>query len=605
MVSTEINRIQYSGNGVTTAFSFPAPVQSSADLIVITTTSGVDTIRTLTSDYTLTGVGTASSVTVTFLSAPANGTTVTIYRSPAATQSLDLTENSNFPQESVETALDKLAMISARVKDAVTRCIRYPESTTTTTGLELSLSRSNTLLGFDSSGNPYLYALDANALTLLAPVSVDTAQLVNNAVTSAKSQPGPYWYAVATYSSAVYSATWSGLALSNLVDGCQLSFRAANNCADGPISLNVNVGGFANKKILRMDGTNLVAGDIISTAIARVQYSSTADGGTGAWLLQNPTGNPVWRYATGSFSVDTYTLNPSVAFSSFAALHGQVIVMKAGSECSAVSKIALTGVVGSKKIIHFNGSETAAGDITSGQVVCLLYDNTADGGSGAFILVEGVTRPFLRGTASGSTSSEIRVTIPGHSASTWMTGVPLLIKSDVASLSAAAMTLKITPEGGSALTAKDIKKRNGVKPDDYDWRANDYILVAYNGTDYTLISHDGPVETGVSAVTAAAYAANNYAVTLPRVPRSIRWVARANAADGVYAAGDEVDVSGIFGSGSNQILFTPAVTHSAGTVTLYLGYRGNSETWQVYRKTDGTIQNLVQSKWDLKCYYQL
>lgn len=604
MVSTEINRIQYSGNGVTTAFSFPAPVQASADLIVITTTSGVDTIRTLTSDYTLTGVGTASSVTVTFLSAPANGTTVTIYRSPAATQSLDLTENSNFPQESVETALDKLAMISARVKDAVTRCIRYPESTTTTTGLELSLSRNNTLLGFDASGNPYLYALDAGALELIAPVSVDTAQLVNNAVTSAKSQPGPYWYAVATYSSAVYSATWSGLALSNLVDGCQLSFRAANNCADGPISLNVNVGGFANKKILRMDGTNLVAGDIISTAIARIQYSSTADGGTGAWLLQNPYGNPIYRYGAATLGGgDTYAVTPTVSVKSLASLDGQILVVKIDADATvAPVKIAVSGLT-AKKILNFYNVEIGLNRLTKGQVASFLYDNSADGGAGAFYLIEGATNPCLIGTASGSTSSEIRVTISGHSATAPMPGVPLLIKSDVAALSASPMTLKVTPNGSSAFSALAIKKRNGVKPDDYDWRANDYILVAYNGTDYTLISHDGPVETGVSAISASANAANSYAVTLPRVPRYIRWVARCKTADGVYAVGDEVDVDGIFGTGYENI-FSQSVTHSAGTVTLYLGYRTDN-TMQVFRKTDGALQTLTQANWEFKCYYQL
>lgn len=610
MISSQENRVQYTGNGATTAFAFPGPVAEEGDLIVQSVTSGgTETTHTLTADYTLTGVGTADTVTVTFLAAPASGTVVTIYRHPDTTQLLDLTENSNFQQEAVEAALDKQTTLVAYLEDTISRCLRFKQTDVAVNPPEIPLSRDSTLLGFDSSGELYLYEIDPDALELIAPATVGTSLLEAYCVTPAKTAPGAYWYAVETsYSSSTYLVTWGGLTVGNLVDGCQLSFRAVTVCGAGPVSLNAN--NLSTKKILRMDGTNLVAGDIIPTVIVRVQYSTTADGGTGAWLLQNPTGNPVLRFATGVLNgggagTDIYVVTPTVSVKSLASIDGQVLAIKLDTDLPAVARIQYAGLT-AKKLLHFNGTEMSAGLLSRNQVIAVVYDTTADGGSGAFLLIEGVTRPFLYGAASGSTSSEIRVSIAGHHSTAYVTGLPLLIKTDVDALSASPMTLKVTPEGSSALSpALAIVKRNGMKPDDYEWRLGDFILVAYNGTNFSLISHDGPVQTALSAVSASAYAANSYgSITLPRVPRSIRWVARCKTADGVYAVADEVDVSGIVGTGANQILFSPAVTHSAGTVTLYLGYR-TSDPWQVYRKTDGALQTLDQAKWELKCYYQL
>ena len=73
-VATIINRAAYTGNGATTSFSYPYPVQDETDLVVVETViaTGVDTVKTLTTHYTVTIAGGGGSATVDAVTAPAN-----------------------------------------------------------------------------------------------------------------------------------------------------------------------------------------------------------------------------------------------------------------------------------------------------------------------------------------------------------------------------------------------------------------------------------------------------------------------------------------------------------------------------------------------------
>jgi len=131
-ISSTNNRISYSGNGVTTAFAFPYKFLTDADLVVISrvTATGVETVKTLTTDYTVTGEGLDAGGTVTMVVAPASGTQLIIYRDVAATQELDYRENDSFPAESTESGFDKLTMITQRLKDVSERAVTLSEGYT-------------------------------------------------------------------------------------------------------------------------------------------------------------------------------------------------------------------------------------------------------------------------------------------------------------------------------------------------------------------------------------------------------------------------------------------------------------------------------------------
>lgn len=116
---------RYSGNGATTAFATVFAFNVSSELVVtLTDSSGTDTVQTITTHYTVTG-GSGSTGTVTFLTAPASGYTVTIERVTPLTQSVDYVENDSFPAESHEGALDKLTRIVQEMDYANRRALLY------------------------------------------------------------------------------------------------------------------------------------------------------------------------------------------------------------------------------------------------------------------------------------------------------------------------------------------------------------------------------------------------------------------------------------------------------------------------------------------------
>ena len=105
-ISTTDSRKNYTGNGSTVAFSFPYKFLADADLYVYVD----DVLQTLTTDYTVSGAGSDSGGTVTFVTAPASATRVTLVRATPLTQEVDYISGDSFPAETHESALDKNVM---------------------------------------------------------------------------------------------------------------------------------------------------------------------------------------------------------------------------------------------------------------------------------------------------------------------------------------------------------------------------------------------------------------------------------------------------------------------------------------------------------------
>lgn len=175
-ISTTTNRVTYTGNGVTVAFSFPYAFFAQADLVVIETiiATGVQTTKALTTHYTIAGSVDAlghysSGGTVTAVTAPASTVTWTIYRDPTATQTTDLVENDPMPAESIEAALDYQTMLNQRTRDIAARCLQQPEGDSATIDrLPSKVDRASQYLGFDSDGDPIALAAPANTTAVSA-----------------------------------------------------------------------------------------------------------------------------------------------------------------------------------------------------------------------------------------------------------------------------------------------------------------------------------------------------------------------------------------------------------------------------------------------------
>ena len=155
-VSSSTNRVSYSGNGTLTTFAYTFKVFDESDLtVIIRASNGTETTQTITTDYTVTGVGDVGGGNVVFTTAPASTETVVILREQGLTQGLDLVANDPFPAQSLEEALDKLTFMVQQHDEELGRAIKASK-TNTLTGSEFTISasdRANKVFSFDSSGD--------------------------------------------------------------------------------------------------------------------------------------------------------------------------------------------------------------------------------------------------------------------------------------------------------------------------------------------------------------------------------------------------------------------------------------------------------------------
>jgi hypothetical protein len=229
-VSTTTNRASYSGNGSTTAFAYGFKIFADADLtVIIRSSAGVETTKTLTTHYTVSGAGADSGGNVTFTTGnvPASGETVVILRQLTLTQGTDYVANDPFPAESHEDALDRLTMITQQLSEETGRSLKLSQTNTIATA-EFTVGatdRANKILGFDTSGDLAIFqeigtfkGTDATTTTAAyverdIVKSTTTAQLNNVYIALQNSPSGTlltnttYWALLVDAVSAATSAT--------------------------------------------------------------------------------------------------------------------------------------------------------------------------------------------------------------------------------------------------------------------------------------------------------------------------------------------------------------------------------------------------------------
>ena len=128
-IATQMSKASYTGNGVTKAFPLPFFFLREADIQAVLNRDGADTELALGTHYTLAGAGVDSGGQLTMLTAPATGQTLVVWRAPAIVQEVDYVENSAFPAETHEAALDLLTMICQSLQEQIDRAVTYPVST--------------------------------------------------------------------------------------------------------------------------------------------------------------------------------------------------------------------------------------------------------------------------------------------------------------------------------------------------------------------------------------------------------------------------------------------------------------------------------------------
>lgn len=163
-VTVTTARVEYTGNGSTTAFTVPFYFLANGDLKVYQ--AGV--LKTITTHYTVSGAGNPSGGTVTFGTAPTSGQAVVIFRNPAITQSTDYTPNDPFPAESHERALDRLTMIAQRLDDRLDRAFVLADSDTSGASTTLPTPEADKFIGWNETATALQNIDPATLATIVA-----------------------------------------------------------------------------------------------------------------------------------------------------------------------------------------------------------------------------------------------------------------------------------------------------------------------------------------------------------------------------------------------------------------------------------------------------
>ena len=125
-ISSENNATRYTADGTQTQFTGTFKIYDQAHVKVLVD----DSVQTLGTDYTVSGVGQDSGFTVTFTTAPPANSTVTLLLAPPSTQLTDYTSNDPFPAETHERALDLLTQQVLALKEKLGRLLGFSEKST-------------------------------------------------------------------------------------------------------------------------------------------------------------------------------------------------------------------------------------------------------------------------------------------------------------------------------------------------------------------------------------------------------------------------------------------------------------------------------------------
>lgn len=170
-IQSQTSSISYTGNSTTTIFAYNFKTLDQTWLQVYI--NGV--LKTLTTDYSVSGVGSASGGNITFVTAPSNGSVVYIARSNIpTTQLVDYTANDSFPAETHEEALDKLTMLIQQLTAQANRSIRLNRADTAPSNTELALvDKKDKLLMFN------VVTADAQVTDITYSFLTDTLNAIN------------------------------------------------------------------------------------------------------------------------------------------------------------------------------------------------------------------------------------------------------------------------------------------------------------------------------------------------------------------------------------------------------------------------------------------
>ena len=189
----------YNGNGSTTVFAYDFRALDQTDIVVtLKNAANVETVQTLTTNYTVSGVGDASGGNITMGVAPASGEQLTISRAVPQTQVVDLANRGAVAPEVLEGAYDKLTQLSQDKVELLNRMPRFPVSSSLTS-VELPLTlTANTALIVNAGATGYTNGPTASQISAAEAEATAAAASAVTAANEASAAMPKYTFSTTT-----------------------------------------------------------------------------------------------------------------------------------------------------------------------------------------------------------------------------------------------------------------------------------------------------------------------------------------------------------------------------------------------------------------------
>lgn len=231
--------------------------------------------------------------------------------------------------------------------------------------------------------NAKLNQLGLPTVTLTGTAS--TSQIADGAVTAPKTAFGPVFYVTDGGTANAHSLQQASNATpipAALAAGMVFRYRA-NATNTGAVTVVIAALGGA-LSLYKQTGQELKAGDIRSTQAVEIMFTGFE------WQLLSPTGQPENERYVETASADglayTATFSPTVT----ALTDGMRVLVKWNTTNTGAVTLAPNGLA-AKAVRKGADAALAAGDLLDNQISELVYDSTANGGAGAWLLTSPVT----------------------------------------------------------------------------------------------------------------------------------------------------------------------------------------------------------------------
>ena len=249
-VSAQNSYISYTGNGSTTAYSWPYKLFAATDLKVYTVviSTGVETLQTSGGSGTYDYAINAGLDTVTLNNNLPATHKLFLTRVQDLSQPTDYIEGDAFPAAVHEDTLDKIVLQIQQQQEQLNRSFKLGQSNTGTTVniADLVAARGNKVLGFDGSGNliatqevgsykgNWAASTAYDARALVKDTSNNNIYLCNTAHTSSGSQPkssntdAAKWDLIVDAAAAATSATAAATSATNAASSATAAASSAS-----------------------------------------------------------------------------------------------------------------------------------------------------------------------------------------------------------------------------------------------------------------------------------------------------------------------------------------------------------------------------------------